>query len=140
VYQDKFIKVSTWFMRHWKMAGALQKPKGILFYSNSPHSIIKAIIFLDLKSISTCQYPLAKSSKVNYPTLLKLANISVYHGIRYWFFFMTLLIFLKLKHIHQLISFLSTVTIGIVQELIDFLIMPFLSSLSNFFLSQFLSF
>src|SRR6266498_234445 len=69
--------LNTWFIRHWKIAGVLQSPKGILFHSNSPQGVIKAVTSRNLGSISTCQYLLAKSSKVNYPAPLKLANISV---------------------------------------------------------------
>ena len=129
--------LNTWFIKRWKVAGALQRPKGILFHSNSPQGVIKAVTSLDFSSISTCQYPLAKSSEVNHPAPLKLANISVCRGIGYWFFLVTSLVFLKSKHICQLPSFLSTITIGVAQGLINSLIIPFSSSSSSSFLSQF---
>ena len=69
--------LNTWFISHWKVAGMLQRLKGILFHSNSPQGVMKAVTSLDFGSISTCQYPLAKFSEVNHPTPLKLANISV---------------------------------------------------------------
>src|SRR6266540_7426654 len=75
--------LSIWFISRWKVAGALQRPKGILFYSNSPQGVMKAVTSLDFGSISTCQYPLAKSSEVNHPAPPKLANISVCRGIEY---------------------------------------------------------
>jgi len=59
------------------VAEALQRPKGILFYSNNPQGIMKAITSFDFESISTYQYLLAKSSEVNHPASPKLANISV---------------------------------------------------------------
>ncbi len=131
--------LNTWFIKHWKVAGALQRPKGILFYSNSPQGVIKAITSLDFSSISTCQYPLAKSSEINYLASPKLANISVYRGIGYWFFLVTSFVFLKSKHIHQLPSFLSMITIGVTQGLIDSLMIPFSNSSLSSFLSQFWS-
>src|SRR6266540_363767 len=131
--------LNTSFINRWKVAGALQSPKSILFHSNSPQGVMKAVTSLDFDSISTCQYPLAKSNEVNHPAPLKLANISVCHGIRYWFFLVTLLVFLKSKHIRRLPSFLPTITIGVAQGLIDSLMMPFSSSSSSSFLSQFLS-
>src|SRR6266498_1693721 len=131
--------LNTWFIKRWKVAGALQSPKGILFHSNSLQGVIKAVTSCDFGSISTCQYPLAKSSKVNHPAPPKLANISVWHGIEYWFFLMTLLVFLKSKHIRQLPSFLPTITIGVAQRLIDSLMMPFSSNSSSSFFSQFRS-
>src|SRR6266496_5993516 len=90
--------LNTWFIRRWKVAGALQRPKGILFHSNSPHGVMKAVTSLDFDSISTCQYPLAKSSEVNHPAPPKLANISVWCDIGYWFFLVISLVFLKSKH------------------------------------------
>ena len=129
--------LNTWFINHWKVAGALQRPKGILFHSNSPQEVIKAVTSLDFSSISTCQYPLAKFSKVNYPASLKLANISVCQGIGYWFFLVTSLIFLKSRYIRRLSSFLPTITMGVAQRLIDSLMMPFSSNSSSSFLSQF---
>ncbi len=131
--------LNTWFIKHWKVAGALQSPKGILFHSNSPQGVMKAVTSFNFDSISTCQYPLAKSSKVNHPAPLKLANISVWRGIEYWFFLVTSLVFLKSKHIRQLPSFLPTITIGMAQGLIDSLMMPFSSNSSSSFLSQFRS-
>src|SRR6266498_5095566 len=131
--------LNTWFIRHWKVAGTLQSLKGILFYSNSSHRVIKAVTSRNLGSISTCQYPLAKSSEVNHPAPPKLANISVCRDIGYWFFLVTLLVFLKSKHIRRLPSFLLTITIEIAQGLIDFLIMPFSNNSSSSFLSQFRS-
>jgi len=65
------------------MAEALQRSKGILFYSNSPYGIIKAITSLDLGFISTCQYSLAKSNEVNHSASSKLAKISVCQDIGY---------------------------------------------------------
>ena len=100
---------------------------------------MKTVTSCDLGSISTCQYPLAKSSEVNHPAPPKLTNISVYRGIGYWFFLMTSLVFLKSKHIRQLPSFLLTITIGVAQGLIDSLIIPFSNNSSSFFLSQFRS-
>src|SRR6266508_744073 len=99
--------LNTWFINHWKVAGALQSLKGILFYSNSPQGVMKAVTSLDFGSISTCQYLLAKFSEVNHPAPLKLANISVCRGIGYWFFLVTSLVFLKSKHIRRLPSFFS---------------------------------
>src|SRR6266540_5350661 len=131
--------LNTWFINRWKVAGTLQSLKGILFYSNSPQGVMKAVTSFDFSSISTCQYPLAKSSEVNHPAPPKLANISVWHGIRYWFFLVTSLIFLKSKHIRQLPSFLPMITIGVAQGLINFLMMPFSSNSSSSFLSQFWS-
>src|SRR6266498_4266863 len=131
--------LSTWFISRWKVAGALERPKGILFHSNSLQGVIKAVSSLDFGSISTCQYLLAKSSEVNHPAPPKLANISVCRGIGYWFFLVTSFVFLKSRHIRQLPSFFPTITIGVAQGLIDSLIMPFSSSSSSSFLSQFLS-
>src|SRR6266498_1480551 len=131
--------LNTWFINRWKVAGALQRSKGILFHSNSLQGVIKAVTSLDFGSIFTCQYPLAKSSEVNHPAPLKLTNISVWRGIGYWFFLMTSLVFLKSKHIRQLPSFLPTITIRVAQGLIDSLIMPFSNNSSNSFLSQFWS-
>ncbi len=131
--------LSTWFISCWKVAGALQRPKGILFHSNSPQRVIKAVTSLDFDSISTCQYPLAKSSEVNHPAPPKLANISVCRGIRYWFFLVTSLVLLKSKHIRQLPSFLPMITIGVAQGLIDSLMIPFSSNSSSSLLSQFRS-
>src|SRR6266540_5878313 len=131
--------LNTSFINRWKVAGALQRPKGILFHSNSPQGVMKAVISFDFGSISTCQYPLAKSSEVNHPAPLKLANISVCQGIGYWFFLVTSLVFLKSRHIRQLPSFLPTITIGVAQRLIDSLMMPFSSNSSSSFLSQFQS-
>src|SRR6266542_3530923 len=131
--------LNIWFINRWKVAGALQSPKGILFHSNSPQGVIKAVTSLDFNSISTSQYPLAKSSAVNHPDPQKLANISVCRGMGYWFFLVISLVFLKSKHIRQLPSFLPTITIGMAQGLIDSLIMPFSSNSSSFFLSQFRS-
>jgi len=65
------------------VAGALHKPNGILFHLNNPQEVIKTIISLDLGSISTCQYLLAKSNEVNHPAPPKLTNISIWHGIGY---------------------------------------------------------
>src|SRR6266540_2072795 len=113
--------------------------QSILFHSNSPQGVIKAITSLDLSSISTCQYPLARSNEVNHPTLPKLANISVCHGIGYWFFLIISLVFLKSKHICRLPSFFPTITIGVAQGLIDSLMMSFSSNSSSSFLSQFQS-
>src|SRR6266542_3644278 len=98
--------LNTWFISHWKVAKALQRPKGILFHSNSPQGVIKAITSRDLGSISTCQYLLAKFSEVNHPAPPKLANILVCRDIGYWFFLVTSLVFLKFKHIRRLPSFL----------------------------------
>src|SRR6266540_5618121 len=131
--------LNTWFISRWKVAGALQRSKSILFHSNSPQGVIKAVTSCDFGSISTCQYPLAKSSEVNHPAPPKLANISVCHGIGYWFFFVTSLVFLKSRHIRQLPSFLPTITIGVAQGLIDSLMMPFSNNSSSSFLSQFRS-
>src|SRR6266542_6763166 len=131
--------LNTWFINHWKVAGALQRPKGILFHSNSLQGVIKAVTSLDFSSISTCQYLLAKSSEVNHPAPPKLANISVCQGMGYWFFLVTSLVFLKSKHMRQLPSFLPTITIGVAQGLIDSLMMPFSSNSSSSFLSQFQS-
>src|SRR6266540_5588346 len=131
--------LNTWFISRWKVAGALQRPNGILFHSNSPQGVMKAVTSFDFGSISTCQYPLAKSSEVNHPAPPKLANISDCQGIGYWFFLVTSLVFLKSKHIRQLLSFLPTITIGVAQELIDSLIMPFSSNSSSSCLSQFRS-
>src|SRR6266545_8209724 len=131
--------LNTWFINHWKVAGILQRLKGILFHSNSLQGVMKAITSLDFDSISTCQYPLAKSSKVNHPAPPKLANISVCRGIGYWFFLVTSLVFLKSRHIRRLPSFLPTITIGVAQGLIDSLMMPFSSNSSSSFLSQFRS-
>src|SRR6266542_655643 len=131
--------LNIWFINRWKVAGVLQSPKGILFHSNSPQGVIKTVTSLDFGSISTCQYPLAKSSEVNHPAPPKLANISVCRGIRYWFFLVTSLVFLKSRHIRQLPSFFPTITIEVAQGLIDSLMMPFSSKSSSSFLSQFLS-
>ena len=131
--------LSTWFINRWKVAEALQSPKGILFHSNSPQGVMKAVTSLDFGSISTCQYPLAKSSEVNHPAPPKLANISVCQGIGYWFFLVTSFVFLKSRHIHRLPSFFPTITIGVAQGLIDSLMMPFSSNSSSSFLSQFQS-
>src|SRR6266542_2958058 len=131
--------LNTWFIKRWKVAEALQRPKGILFHSNSPQGVMKAVTSRDFSFISICQYPLAKSNEVNHPAPLKLANISVCRGIGYWFFLVTSLVFLKSKHIRQLSSFLPTITIGIAQGLIDSLMMPFSSNSSSSFLSQFRS-
>src|SRR6266498_1802332 len=131
--------LSTWFISRWKVAGALQRPKGILFHSNSLQGVIKAVTSRDLGFISTCQYSLAKSSEVNHPAPPKLANISVCRGIGYWFFLVTSLVFLKSKHIRRLSSFLPTITIGVAQGLIDSLMMPFSSNSSSSCLSQFRS-
>ena len=73
--------LSTWFISRWKVAEILQSPKGILFHSNNSQEVIKAITFLDLGSIFTCQYPLAKSNEINHPAPPKLANISVWCGM-----------------------------------------------------------
>src|SRR6266542_2086328 len=129
--------LNTSFINRWKVAGALQRPKGILFPSNSSQGVMKAVTSLDFGFISTCQYPLAKSSEVNHPAPPKLANISVCQGIGYWFFLVTSLVFLKSRHILRLPSFLLTITIGVAQGLIDSLMMPFSSNLSSSFLSQF---
>src|SRR6266511_1963441 len=129
--------LNTSFISRWKVAGTLQRPNGILFHSNSPQGVMKAVTSFDFGSISTCQYTLAKSNEVNHPAPPKLANISVCRGIGYWFFLVTSLVFLKSKHIRQLPSFLPTITIGVAQGLIDSLMMPFSSSSSSSFLSQF---
>ena len=129
--------LNTWFIRYWKVAGMLQRPNGILLHLNSSQGVMKAVTSCDLRSISTCQYSLAKFSEVNHLAPLKLANISVWRGIGYWFFLMTPLVFLKSKHIHQLPSFFPTITIGVAQELIDSLMIPFFSNSSSSFLSQF---
>src|SRR6266540_7483120 len=131
--------LNTWFISRWKVAGALQRLKGILFHSNSSQGVMKAVTSLDLGSISTCQYPLAKSNEVNHPAPLKLANIFVCRGIGYWFFLVTSLVFLKSRHIRRLPSFLPMITIGVAQGLIDSLMMPFSNNLSSSFLSQFRS-
>src|SRR6266542_1872451 len=129
--------LNTWFIKRWKVAEALQRLKGILFHSNSPQRVIKAVTSLDFSFISTCQYPLAKSSEVNHPAPPKLANISVCRGIGYWFFLVTSLVFLKSRHIRRLPSFLPTITIGVAQGLIDSLMIPFSNNSSSSFLSQF---
>src|SRR6266540_2744154 len=131
--------LNTWFIKRWKVAGVLQRPKGILFHLNSPQGVIKAVTSLDFGFISTCQYPLAKSSEVNHPAPPKLANISVCQGIGYWFFLVTSFVFLKSRHIHRLPSFFPTITIGVAQGLIDSLMMTFSRNSSSSFLSQFLS-
>src|SRR6266545_1535420 len=100
---------------------------------------MKAVTSLDFGSISTCQYPLAKSSEVNHPAPPKLANISVCRGIGYWFFLVTSLVLLKSKHIRRLLSFLPTITIGVAQGLIDSLMIPFFNSSSSSSLSHFRS-
>ena len=43
------------------MAGALDRPKGIRLNSNRPIGVVNAVFDLSDSSISTCQYPLARS-------------------------------------------------------------------------------
>src|SRR6266542_610755 len=101
---------------------------------------MKAVIFSLFLFIPTYQYPLVRSSDVNYLTLLKLANIFSCHGIGYLFHLVFVLSFWKSRHIRLSSVFFATITIGKAQGLADSLTILYFSRSSNSFLSQILSY
>ena len=67
---------NTCSIKRSKMAGALHKPKGITRNCHRPLPAEKAVFPFDSSSISTCQYPLIRSSEENHLAPARASNVS----------------------------------------------------------------
>ena len=71
-----FIFLSTLSIAHWNVAGALQRPNGIMLNSNSLCFVTKAVFALSSSQTFNCQYPDAKSNVVYQEVSLSDSNNS----------------------------------------------------------------
>uniref|UniRef100_A0A0X3Q0F8 Transposon Ty3-G Gag-Pol polyprotein n=1 Tax=Schistocephalus solidus TaxID=70667 RepID=A0A0X3Q0F8_SCHSO len=71
---------STRNMRRWKVAAALQSPKGRVWNSNNPSSTGKAVLWRSLGWILNCQYPSLRSSVEHQAALPSAPRVSSKHG------------------------------------------------------------
>ncbi|KRZ56347.1 hypothetical protein T02_12151 [Trichinella nativa] len=59
------------------VAGALNSPKGLTLNWYKPYGVVKAVFSQYRVSISSCQYPLARSSVENHCAPVKASNVSL---------------------------------------------------------------
>ena len=72
---------STEFISLWKVAGVLQRPKGITLNSNKPSCVQNTIFSRCPPATSTYQYPLFRSRVVNQAEPASVSSVSSILGI-----------------------------------------------------------
>jgi hypothetical protein len=80
----------TSFIRCWKDAGALQRPKGITQYSKCPYLVWKAVFHSSPSAIHIRLYAPLRSIFVKYLAVWNWSNNSLIKGRGYLFFTVTL--------------------------------------------------